>query len=364
MSIHPSRAPLLAALQQDKAPTEISSEYADYSDVFLFPLAMELPENTGINEHAIKLVEGKQPLYGPIYSLNSMELETLKTYIETPLQTGFIRPSKSPAGAPIFFDKKSDGSFRLCVDYRGLNNLTIKNWYPLLLIGESLDRLGQAKRFIQLDLTITYHRMRIREGHKWKTTFRTRYGHFKYLVMTFGLSDAPASFQGYINKILAEKLDIFVIVYLDDILIYTEDPGQPNVDAVCWVLEQLRNHGLFANLKKCHFHRDDVRFLGFVVSSQGTRMEEERIEAVKDWEKPKSVRDIQVFLGFAKFYWRFIKGFSKIAAPLTSMLRTTAASPEGPQETTGKVRKEATGKTREETGSEVEGGGIKIGEVK
>ena len=182
--------------------------------------------------------------------------------------------------------------------------------------------------------------------------------------MPFGLFNTPASFQGYINKILAEKLDIFVIVYLDDILIYTEDPGQPYVDAVCWVLEQFRKHGLFANLKKCRFHQEEVRLLGFVVSSQGIRMEEERIEEVKALAEPKSVRDIQVFLGFANFYRRFIKGFSKIAAPLTSMLRTTAASPEGPQETTGKVRKEATGKTREETGNKVKGGRIKIGGVK
>ena len=145
--------------------------------------------------------------------------------------------------------------------------------------------------------------------------------------MPFGLSNAPASFQGYINKILAEKLDIFVIVYLDDILIYTEDLGQPHVDAVRWVLEQLRRHGLFANLKKCRFHQDEVRFLGFVVSAQGISMEEERIQAVKTWPEPKSIRDIQVFLGFANFYRRFIQGFSKIAAPLMSMLKTTTSSP-------------------------------------
>ncbi len=143
--------------------------------------------------------------------------------------------------------------------------------------------------------------MRIREGDEWKTAFRTRYGHFEYQVMPFGLSNAPASFQGYINKILAKKLDIFVIVYLDDILVYTGDPGQPHVDAVRWVLEQLRKHGLFANLKKCRFHQDEVRFLGFVVSAQGISMEEGRIEAVKAWPEPKSIREIQVFLGFANF---------------------------------------------------------------
>ncbi len=124
---------------------------------------MELPENTGINEYTIELIDGKQPPYGPIFALSPVELETLKAYIKTHLKTGLIRPSKSPASAPIFFDKKLDGSLYLCVDYRGLNNLTIKNRYPLPLIGDALDRLGRAKRFTQLDLTSAYHQMRIRE---------------------------------------------------------------------------------------------------------------------------------------------------------------------------------------------------------
>ena len=162
-AIHPSRAPLLAALEQDKAPTKILPEYADYAEVFSPNLAMELPENTGINEYTIELFEGKQPLYGPIYSLGPLELENLVAYIETHLKTGFIQPSKSPAGASIRFNKKPDESLRLCVGYRGLNNLTIKNWYPLSLIGESLDWLGRAKRFTQLDYINAYHRMRIQE---------------------------------------------------------------------------------------------------------------------------------------------------------------------------------------------------------
>ena len=200
------------------------------------------------------MLDNKQPPYGLIYSLERVELETLKTYIEANLASGFIRPSQSPAGALILFVRKKNSSLRLCVDYQGLNNLTIKNCYPLPLIGESLNCLGCAKRFTQLDLTNAYHQMRIREGDEWKTAFRTRYGHFEYQVMPFGLSNAPASFQGYVNKILAEKLDVFVIVYLDDILIYTKDTSQGHVEAVWWVFEELQKHGLFANLKKCRFH--------------------------------------------------------------------------------------------------------------
>ena len=145
--------------------------------------------------------------------------------------------------------------------------------------------------------------------------------------MPFGLSNALTSFQGYINKILAEKLDIFIIVmYLDDIFIYTEDQGQGHVEAVRWVLDLLRKNGLFANLKKCRFYKDEVRFLGYVVLSQGIRMEDKKIEAVKNWPEPKSVWDIQVFIGFANFYRQFIRGFSKIAAPLTSILKSTGSS--------------------------------------
>ena len=235
-----------------------------------------------------------------------MELEILKTYIKTNLVNSFIGPSKSPTGALILFIRKKNGSFWLCIDYWGLNNLTIKNWYPLPLIGKSLDRLGRAKRFTQLDLTNAYHWIQIQEGDKWKTAFRTRYDHFEYQVMPFGLSNASATFQGYVNKILAKKLDVFVIVYLDDILIYTEDPSQAHVEAVWWVLENLRKHSLFANLKKCRFHQDEVCFLGYVVSAQEVQMEDERIKAVKFWPEPKSVQDIQVFIRFANFYWHFI----------------------------------------------------------
>ena len=168
--------------------------------------------------------------------------------------------------------------------------------------------------------------MRIKEGNEWKTTFRTRYSYFEYQVIPFGLSNVLASLQSYINKILAEKLDIFVIMYLDNIFIYIEDQGQGHVEAVQWVLDLLRKNSLFANLKKCRFHKDKVRLFGYVVSSQGILMEDEKIKVVRNWPEPKSVWDIQIFISFANFYWQFIRYFSKIAAPLTSMLNTTGSS--------------------------------------
>ncbi len=170
MSIHPARKAQIASLLTEEVT--ILAKYLDYTDVFLKDSAAELLKQTDLNEHAIDLIESKQPLYRFIYSLGPVELKILKTYIETNLANSFIRPFKSPAEAPIFFVKKPDGSLRLCVNYRELNNLMIKNRYSLPLIGESLDRIGQAKRFTHLDLTSSYHQMRIKKGDKWKTAFR------------------------------------------------------------------------------------------------------------------------------------------------------------------------------------------------
>ena len=208
-------------------------------------------------------------------------MEILKSHIEIDLINEFIRPFKSLAGAFILFDRKLNDFLWLYMDYQGLNNLTIKNLYPLPLIRESLDRLGRARRFTQLHFINVYHQMKISKGNKWKTEFRTWYGHFKYQVMLFGLTNASASFQGFFNKILAKKLDIFVIVYLDDIFIYTNDDGNGHVAAICWVLEQFKKFLLFANLKKCWFYQDKIQFFGYVVFSKDIRIEDEKIEAVK-----------------------------------------------------------------------------------
>ena len=178
--VHPSCRAQIAVLVANEIPISIPTKYSDFTDIFSSELVSKLLEYTEINNHAIKLVDDWQPSYGPIYSLGLVELETLKTYIETKLANSFIRPSKSPAGAFILFNKKPNRSLRLCVYYWGLNNLTIKNQYPLPLVGEFLDQLGQAWRFTQLDLTSAYHQIRIRKGDQWKTAFRTRYGHFEY----------------------------------------------------------------------------------------------------------------------------------------------------------------------------------------
>ena len=206
------------------------------------------------------------------------------------------------------------------MDYRGLNAVTIKNRHLLPLITETLDRLSGAKIFSKLDLKDVYHRIRIKRGNEWKTAFRTRYGHFEYLVMPFGLANAPATFQAYINRALVGLVDVTCVVYLDDILIFSETPAD-HWRHVKEVLQRLRQFQLYANRKKYEFFTTRVEYLGFIVSTAGVEMDARRVETIRDWPTPKTYREVQVFLGFANFYRRFIHYYSAIIAPLTSLLK-------------------------------------------
>lgn len=239
------------------------------------------------------------------------------------IRLGKIRPSKSPAGAPILFVKKKDGSLRLCVDYRGLNRVTIKNRYTLPLGEELRDRISGAKIFSKIDLKEGYNLVRIKQGDEWKTAFRTRYGHYEYLVMPFGLTNAPATFQALINDILREFLDQGVVAYLDDILIYSTDEAE-HEELVNKVLDKLIENNLVANPKKSFFHQKVIDFLGFVLSEKGVAMSTDKVEEVLKWESPRTVRDVQVFMGFANFYRRFIRNYSGVCSPITNCLRSDA----------------------------------------
>jgi hypothetical protein len=254
-----------------------------------------------------------------LYNLSQRELQVLREYLDAALKKGWIRASKSPSAAPILFVLKKDGGDRLCVDYRGLNKVTIKNRYPLPLISELLDRLGHAKVFTKLDLRDAYHRLRIKEGDEWKTAFKTRYGLFEYMVMPFGLANAPATFQAYIHKALGHLVDSICIVYLDDILIYSKEEKE-HEHHVKMVLQKLRDYALYAKPSKCTFHTKEVEFLGFVVNTNGVTMDENRVRSIREWPVPTAHREVQVFLGFANFYRRFIWNYSALARLLNRLL--------------------------------------------
>jgi hypothetical protein len=260
------------------------------------------------------------PPFGPLYNLSERELGALRDYLASALEKGWIRHSVSPAGAPILFVPKKDGGLRLCVDYRALNKVTVKNRMALPLISEILDRLTGKKFLSKLDLQDAYHRIPIAEGDRWKSAFRTRYGHFEYCVMPFGLTNAPATFQAYINKALAGLVDLICIVYLDDILIFS-DSEEEHTKHVRAVLDRLRRYALYANPKKCSLFQREVDFLGYVVGADGIKMDQTRVDSIQDWPKPQSYSELQTFLGFVNFYRRFIEGYSHIARPLIDMLK-------------------------------------------
>jgi transposase InsO family protein len=319
-SAHPTKRDTLKGVEEKRATPEVPREYDKWSHLFKEETdERALPKHQPW-DHEITLQEGKQPGFGPIYALSEKELQTLRKYIDENLKKGFIRESKSPAGYPILFVPKKDGTLRPCIDYRKLNDITIKNRYPLPNISELQDRLAHAKYFTALDLRGAYNLIRMKKGEEWKTAFRTRYGHYEYLVMPFGLTNAPATCQELINNVLRTHLDIFVIAYLDDILIYSNNIAD-HVEHVKTILTCLDQAGLRLKPEKCEFHKQEVEFLGFRVGVDGVKMSPSKIQAVQDWPTPQNVKNIQEFLGFSNFNRRFIENYARKALPLTKLTR-------------------------------------------
>ncbi|GKF37127.1 putative reverse transcriptase domain-containing protein, partial [Tanacetum coccineum] len=231
---------------------------------------------------------------------------------------GFIRPSSSPWGAPVLFVKKKDGSFRMCIDYRELNKLTVKNRYPLSRIDDLFDQLQGSSVYSKIDLSSGYHQLRVREEDILKTTFRTRYGHYEFQVMPFSLTNALAVFMDLMNRVCKPYLDKFVIVFIDDIIIYSKNK-QEHLEHLKLILELLKKEELYAKFSKCEFWIPKVQFLGHVIDSQGIHVDPAKIESIKDWASPKSPMEIRHFLGLVGYYRRFIEGFSKIVKPMTKL---------------------------------------------
>jgi len=304
---------------QDASPeVDIPEEYRDLEEVFKEEGDDEALPAHQPWDHEIKLLPGTKPTKQPVRPLSAQKLEILRKYVDGLMKKGLIRQSESPAGYPVVFAPKGKDDWRVCIDYRGLNNITVKNSYPLPLISEMQDRLQGAKWFTKFDIPGAYNRIRMKEGEEWKTAFRTRFGHFEYLVMPFGLTNAPATFQAFINNVLRQYLDVFVVVYLDDILVYSKTIEE-HVQHVRQVLTALRDSTMKVKLSKSEFHKHEVQFLGYVVSQDGLKMDQSKISTILDWPIPTTVREVQSFLGFANFYRRFIERYSQTAHALTEL---------------------------------------------
>jgi hypothetical protein len=289
----------------------------DYPDVFLDDLPGMPPDREV--EFVIDLLPGTAPISARPYRMSSDQLLELKKQIKELLEKGFIHPSSSPWGAPVIFVEKKDGTQRMCVDYRLLNNVTIKNKYLLPHIDDLFDQMRGAKVFSKIDLCSGYHQMRIRLSDIPKTAFTTRCGVYEYTVMSFGLTNAPAYFMYLMNKVFMEYFDKFVVVFIDDILVYSKNEEE-HKEHLRLVLQKLREHQLYAKFSKCDFWLKEVSFLGHIITDGGISVDPAKVSDVLKWEPPRTVKEIRSFLGLAWYYHGFIEGFSKIARPLTSLL--------------------------------------------
>src|SRR5882724_11805960 len=241
------------------------------------------------------------------------------------LSKGFIRSSQSPGGAPVLFAKKKDGTLRLCVDFRNLNKITQKDQYPIPLVTNLLNQLGSTKVYSKLDLHAGYYNVRMAAGHEWKTAFQMHYGSFEFLVMPMGLTNAPTTFQAFMNHIFQDMTDIFIVIYLDDILIFSDILEDHQVH-VRHILGHLCKCDLHSKPEKCLFHMPKIEFLGFMATPTGIPMDTAKTDAVSVWPTPINLKAVQAFLGFANFYRRFIEGFSDIVIPLIRLTTRTPRS--------------------------------------
>ncbi|KAF8697096.1 hypothetical protein RHS03_07803, partial [Rhizoctonia solani] len=305
--------------EADKNPLEgVPPKYHQYAKVFGEEEFNKLPPHWHYNIGIELTKEG--PLNLPLYSMTNAKSATLKDWLRDKLKAGKICPSKSSISSPVMFVPKKDGSHCLVVNYRCLNNWTKKNVYPLPCPDNLMAQLRGAKVFTKLDLRWGYNNVQVKEGDKWKTAFQTKYGLYKSLVMTFGLTNAPALFQHFMNNLFKDLLDVCVIIYLNNILIYLKDDAS-HTQHIHEVLRQLMSNQLFCKASKCTFHVTSVEYLGIIVLDKGFSLDKLKIHAAQEWPTPTKVKEVQSFLGFANFLRRFVANFSHMARPLHNLVK-------------------------------------------
>ncbi len=308
----------------DDSAKKISFEFRKFDDVFSLKNEKILASHKENVDHAIELKNDKQSSYESLYNLFNFELKTLRLYLDDALTRDIIKHSMSSIEASVLFVLKKNEKLRLCVDYRDLNKIIRKNRHSLSLIIQMLNQLKDCRFFIKIDLTDAYNRIRIKKNDEWKTTFRTRYEHFEYLMMFFDLANASITFQIYINKILNELINDFCVMYLNDILIFFKN-RESHVQHIREVLKRLRTNDLFANLEKCFFFKHEVDYLEFIISEDDITMNSSRINIIMSWSMIKFFKNIQIFLNFVNFYRRFIARFFQLSALLSDMLKKMQA---------------------------------------
>ena len=289
----------------------------EFPDVFEDPQGMPPKRD---EEHRIELEEGTTPPAGYMIRMSPLELDECKKQLADYCTKAHVRPSKSAFGAPVIFVRKKDGSLRMCIDYRKLNRKTKKDRYPMPRADELLDQLKGARVFTKLDLRSGYHQIRVAEEDIHKTAFRTKFGHYEFTVMPFGLTNAPATFQRMMNNVLRDFIDQFVVVYMDDILIFSRNEEE-HKEHLRKVLERLREEKLYAKRSKCDFGATTVDYLGHTIGPDGVHMDQAKVDAVEQWPKPKGVPELRSFLGLTGYYRKFIDHYATRTLPMSNLLK-------------------------------------------
>jgi hypothetical protein len=299
----------------------VPPQYRSFSKVFNEQESERLPD-TQPWDHTIDLKPGApETMRSKNYPMSPNEQEELHRFLEENLRKGYIVPSKSPIASPVFFIKKKDGKLRLVIDYQKLNDIMIKNRYPLPLAMDIVNQMQGARYFTKFNVRWGYHNVRIKEGDEWKAAFTTNCGLFEPRVMLFGLTNSPATFQALMNTIFADLIAAGrVVVYLDDILIYSTDLDQHRRD-VQEVLQRLQNHDLYLQPEKCEFEKTEIKYLGLVIKEGVVSMDPAKVQAVREWPTPRNLHNIRAFVGFANFYRRFIRDFSQLCRPLHDLTK-------------------------------------------
>ncbi|CAM8977654.1 unnamed protein product [Rhodiola kirilowii] len=300
-------------------PSAFSRVLQDYKDVFPREVPAGLPPLRGI-EHQIDLIPGASFPNRPPYCTNPEETKDIQRQVQKLLNKGYVRERLSPCAVPVILVPKKDGSWRMCVDCRAINNIIVRYRHPIPRLEDMLDELSGSVIFSKIDLQSGYHQIRMKEGDEWNTTFKTKFGLYEWLVMPFGLTNAPSTFMRLMNHVLRAYIGRFVVVHFDDILINSRSKEE-HLDHIKQVLDVLRKEKLYANMEKCSFCTNKVVFLGYVVSGQGIEVDESKVEEIKNWPTPINVSQVRSFHGLAGFYRRFVKDFSTIAAPLNELTK-------------------------------------------